>query len=85
MQKLGNIDAPYGYVKGTDEKKLPIIDEPAASNVRRIFEMRASGISPKHIARNLMMRIFQFHQIIGLKNLVLRHIDLVIIFGHVML
>lgn len=42
--------APYGYVKGTDEKKLPIIDEPAASNVRRIFEMRASGISPKHIA-----------------------------------
>lgn len=43
--------APYGYVKGTDEKKLPIIDEPAASNVRRIFEMRASGISPKHIAQ----------------------------------
>lgn len=42
--------APYGYVKGTDEKKLPIIDEPEASNVRRIFEMRASGISPKHIA-----------------------------------
>lgn len=42
--------APYGYVKGTDEKKLPIVNEPAASNVRRIFEMRASGISPKHIA-----------------------------------
>ena len=42
--------APYGYVKGTDEKKLPIVDEPAASNVRRIFEMRASGISPKRIA-----------------------------------
>lgn len=43
--------APYGYIKGTDEKKLPIIDEPAASNVRRIFEMRAGGISPKHIAQ----------------------------------
>ena len=42
--------APYGYIKGTDEKKLPVIDEPAAKNVRRIFEMRASGISPKHIA-----------------------------------
>ncbi len=42
--------APYGYVKGTDEKKLPIVDEPAASNVRRIFEMRANAISPKHIA-----------------------------------
>ena len=27
--------APYGYIKGADEKKLPIVDEPAASNVRR--------------------------------------------------
>ncbi len=43
--------APYGYVKGTDEKKLPVVDEPAASNVRRIFEMRASGISPQKIAK----------------------------------
>lgn len=42
--------APYGYIKGTDEKKLPIVDEPAARNVRRIFEMRASGISPNKIA-----------------------------------
>jgi hypothetical protein len=42
--------APYGYVKGTCEKKLPVIDEPAAAVVRRIFEMRAQGISPKHIA-----------------------------------
>lgn len=42
--------APYGYVKGTDEKKLPIIDEPACTNVKRIFEMRASGISAKKIA-----------------------------------
>ena len=45
--------APYGYVKGTDEKKLPVIDEPAASNVRRIFEMRSRGISPKKIAETL--------------------------------
>ncbi|MBD5115541.1 MAG: recombinase family protein [Ruminococcaceae bacterium] len=42
--------APYGYVKGTDEKKLPVVDEPAASVVRRIFEMRSQGISPRHIA-----------------------------------
>lgn len=42
--------APYEYVKGTDEKKLPVVDEPAESNVKRIFEMRTSGISPKHIA-----------------------------------
>lgn len=43
--------APYGYVKGMDEKKLPIRDEPAASNVLRMFEMRAKGISPNKIAQ----------------------------------
>lgn len=42
--------APYGYIKGTDEKRLPVVDEPAAKNVKRIFEMRASGISPKKIS-----------------------------------
>lgn len=41
--------APYGYVKSDTEKKLPIPDEPAASVVRRIFQLRAQGISPKHI------------------------------------
>ena len=33
--------APYGYIKGDDENHLPIVDEPAASVVRRIFEMRS--------------------------------------------
>lgn len=61
--------APYGYVKWTDEKKLPVVDEPAASNVRRIFEMRASGISPKHIAMKFNDETYQFRQIIELKNL----------------
>lgn len=42
--------APYGYIKGTDEKKTPIIDEEVAPVVRRIFEMRASGLSPHKIA-----------------------------------
>jgi DNA invertase Pin-like site-specific DNA recombinase len=42
--------APYGYVKGTCEKRLPVIDEPAAVVVRRIFEMRGQAISPRHIA-----------------------------------
>ena len=32
-------------------KKLPVIDEPAASNVRRMFAMRASGNSPNKIAQ----------------------------------
>ena len=45
--------APYGYIKGDDEKHLPIVDEPAAKVVRRIFEMRSQGISPRHIADKL--------------------------------
>ena len=43
--------APYGYIKGDDEKRLPVVDSEAAANVRRIFEMRASGVSPNHIAQ----------------------------------
>jgi len=46
-------EAPYGYVKGEDEFRLPIRDEPAASTVLRMFEMRASGISPQQIANTL--------------------------------
>ena len=42
--------ATYGYIKGTDKKRTPVIDEEAAPIVRRIFEMYASGISPKNIA-----------------------------------
>ena len=45
--------AAYGYTKGNDEKRLPVIDEPAASVVCRIFEMRSQGISPRHIADKL--------------------------------
>lgn len=45
--------APYGYVKGDDENRLPVVDEPSASVVRRIFEMRSQGISPRHIADKL--------------------------------
>lgn len=43
--------APYGYVKGEDENHLPVRDDPAASNVHRMFEMRASGVSPNKIAQ----------------------------------
>ena len=46
-------EAPYGYVKSEDEFRLPVRDEPAASNVLRMFEMRASGISPQQIANTL--------------------------------
>ena len=45
--------AAYGYLKGDDEKHTPIIDEPAAKVVRRIFELRATGITPTQIAKIL--------------------------------
>ncbi len=45
--------APYGYVKGDDEKHLPVVDPPAAEVVKRIFIMRSQGISPRHIADKL--------------------------------
>ena len=32
---------------------MPVVDEPAAKVVRRIFEMRSQGISPRHIADKL--------------------------------
>ncbi len=41
--------ASYGYIKGTDKKRTLIIDEEVAPIVVRIFEMFASGISPKRI------------------------------------
>ena len=40
----------YGYVKGDDENYTPQIDPEAAAVVRRIFEMRASGMGHKTIA-----------------------------------
>ena len=45
--------APFGYTKGDDPNHLPVIDPDAAPIVRNIFEMRASGISPHHIADKL--------------------------------
>lgn len=42
--------AAYGYEKGGADGKTPVIDEYAASIVRRIFEMRAKGYNPKKIA-----------------------------------
>ena len=51
--KFSGSRAPYGYIKGIDEKKTFVIDEDAAPIVRRIFEMYASGISPQQIAETL--------------------------------
>ena len=45
--------ASYGYKMGTDKKRAPVIDEDAALVVRRIFEMYASGKSPRRISEVL--------------------------------
>ena len=45
--------ASYGYKMGTDKKRAPVIDEETAPVVKRIFEMYASGISPRKIAETL--------------------------------
>lgn len=45
--------ASYGYVKSTDAKGTLVIDEEVAPNVRRIFEMYASGLSPRRISEIL--------------------------------
>lgn len=52
--KYTNWGYPYGYKAGTDENRTAIIDETAAAVVRRIFEMRAQGLSVKTITRTLV-------------------------------
>lgn len=41
--------APFGYVIVDKDKRLPVVDEPAASYVRRIFDMRLKGYSMSKI------------------------------------
>ncbi len=45
--------APYGYVLSSTEKNVLLIDEEAATIVRRIFEMAVEGISCREIAVTL--------------------------------
>ena len=46
----GMSHAPYGYTLGTDEKRTLQVNEEVAPVVRRIFEMRAQGLTPRKIA-----------------------------------
>ena len=48
--KNGMSHAPYGYILGTDEKRTLQVNEDTAPIVRRIFEMRATGLTPRKIA-----------------------------------
>lgn len=43
----------YGYLKGTDQKRTPVIEPEGAAVVRRIFEMRATGMNIRTIANIL--------------------------------
>lgn len=45
--------AAYGYDKGDNENRTPVIDPETAPIVRRIFEMRASGANLRKIAMAL--------------------------------
>ncbi len=45
--------APYGYKKDPDDRHRFLIDEPAAAVVRRIFELRGSGMGMRKIAKIL--------------------------------
>ena len=48
--KNGMSHPPYGYVIGTDEKRTLQVNEETAPVVKRIFELRASGLTPRKIA-----------------------------------
>ena len=48
--KNGMSHAPYGYILGTDEKRTLQVNPETAPVVRRIFEMRACGMTPRKIA-----------------------------------
>lgn len=45
--------APYGYVKSSEDKHKLVLDPPAASVVRRIFDMTLAGLGTTEIARTL--------------------------------
>lgn len=42
--------APYGYIKDPEDYNHLLLDEAAAENVRRVFQMAATGHSPVEIA-----------------------------------
>lgn len=48
--KNGMSHAPYGYILGTDEKRTLQVNEETAPIVKRIFEMRSTGLTPRKIA-----------------------------------
>ena len=45
--------APFGYLVGDTEDRLPVIDEPNSSYVRMMYKMRSEGASSPQIAKAL--------------------------------
>ncbi len=50
MGKSNMSHAPYGYLFGNDSKRTYVVNEEVSGIVKRIFELRAKGISPGQIA-----------------------------------
>ena len=74
--------APYGYLFGNDSKRTYVVNEEVSGIVKRIFELRAKGISPGQIAE-----IFNAEKILTPRDyLVKQKASIcrlkVIIFGH---
>lgn len=51
--KYTNWEYPFGYKAGTDACRTAVIDEQAAKIVRRIYDLRAQGVSTRKIVRIL--------------------------------
>lgn len=65
--------APYGYLKNDDRKPPYIIDETAAPIVRRIFDMRCSGMGYRSISSKLNLEGLipprdHYYNLIGKEN-----------------
>ncbi len=56
---------PYGYMKNPDGSKSWVVDEEAATVVRRIFSMTMDGIGPHQIADILASENILIPQAIG--------------------
>ena len=46
-------EPPYGYMKNPENKKQWIIDEPAAEEVKKIYDLCIDGKDPTQIAKIL--------------------------------
>lgn len=48
------VNAPYGYMKSTEDKHIWLVDEVAAKVVQEVFQLCVNGYGPTQIAKELM-------------------------------